>query len=172
METKKESVLNQVIFDSKIHINCGYCSNRKGCKIRNEFIKTAKQFKNKGFVRQFKLDCPFKTQKYKNGSEVIFTVSFGAHKEKYEWECDWDVENCNNCSNEYNCVDGIVTFINKRYKGNVELKGRIYGYANKGKYIIKVERQEFLKVKKYFNRYGFEYISYFITTQKYIKKIV
>ena len=168
-------------FEAKIHINCGYCGLLKGCKIRKTFIETAKQFTYKGFHKEFKLNCPFEIQKYKDGTEINFTVAYGAHKVKKEWECNRD---CDECSQE-NCKDGIITFRNKRYIGKVNLSGKIQGYMGHGKYIVNVHNGEFIKVKHLFNRYdllvlhkisnvfgwcGDDFVPNFVTKQRFILK--
>ena len=173
--------VSELDFDSKIHINCGYCGLLKGCVIRKTFIETAKQFSSKGFSKKFKLKCPFEIQKYKDGTEIKFTVAYGAHNVRTEWDCEWDCDYCNRTD----CRDGIITFKNKRYKGTVELKGKIEGYIERGKYIINVAHDEFNKVKNNFNRYdmlmlhkisdsfgwaGEDFIPTFVTKERFILK--
>jgi len=181
----EQKQIKNTYFPSKIHINCGYCGLVKGCKIRKSFIETAKQFTKKGTRLKFELKCPFEEAKYKDGDEVIFSVAYGAHRVKKQWECTWDCDSCN----RDDCKDGIITFKNKRYKGNVQLTGTIHGYMGKGKYIIDVPHSEFMKVKHNFNRYdllvlhkisdnfgwcGYDFIPYtvryFVTKQKFILK--
>ncbi len=65
---------NELEYDSKIHINCGYCGLLKGCVIRKTFIETAKKFTNKAAQLKFKLECPFETQKYKGEKQYIFGI--------------------------------------------------------------------------------------------------
>ena len=173
--------VSDIDFDSKIHINCGYCGKLKGCLIRKAFIETAKQFSNKAIELKFKLKCPFETQKYKNGTEIKFTVAYGAHNVRTEWDCEWD---CDYCKRD-DCNDGIIIFKNKRYKGTVELKGKIEGYIDRGKYIVNVAHSDFLKVKDKFNRYdmlmlhkisdgfgwaGDDFIPTFVTKERFIIK--
>lgn len=172
------------IYVSKIHINCGYCALLKGCKIRKSFIETSEQFSFTGAHRNFDLKCDFKTPKYSDGQIIKFTVAYGVHDEKYEHQCDWD---CDQCQRPDNCVDGVKTFINKRYEGNVQLIGIIDGYIGKDKYVVEVSEIEYLKLKPYLNDRDVNklkeiseaispfsssrtYIPYFVTKQKFIIK--
>lgn len=151
-----------------ISINCGSCIFLKGCEIRKAFINTANL--NKIENCYYKLNCPKKrTNKVKDGEQVEFTVAYGKHIVPYEWE------------DEYG---NVTIFKNRRYTGNVTLKGEIKNYLGKKNYLILVDENHFYDNKGVFNEVDlkiikeisskFEYAELgkiaFVSKEKFIKQ--
>jgi len=148
-----------------IKINCGYCKNSKGCKIKKELRETVQRYpdisvdKNPhdytgySFTPDFKLKCPYQAPRYSYYQKVQIKIPYGAYRTTHEWECNWDVDYCDGCRNEDRCKDGVVTFKSKKYKGEAILNAEIFQPRGNGKYIVKINNSEYNSNLHYFNRY-------------------
>lgn len=138
---------------AKISINCRGCAV-SNCIIKKEFRDTAKkiQKQSKSLCEPtFTLKCPERTSKFEIGDVVKFTIAYGRHTVEKKWECNHTYD-CSDCKYE-NCEDGIVTFKNRSYAGNVEVEGVIVGWrSNLMTYAIAFHRSEYKRIKNLFTK--------------------
>ncbi len=139
-------------FPVGITINCRNCGNSKGCEIKKDFRNFVK---DKSYAHywetKFELRCPLKTRVFDTGDKVVFTVGAGTYFKKHLWQCNFDYTDCDICKHNYNCDNGTVEFMNKRYAKYVQLEGEISSFYWNELWFVRVKTEDFEKIKSDFN---------------------
>lgn len=135
---------------AKITINCGQCSKTK-CSIKKDFRSLVIEYPKIKYTHDigfpyeydpiFKLKCPYKKHKYKNGDKVIVSVGIQRYSKEFKHDCMIDDEfiDCDNCKYGNKCNDGEVTHINIRYAKYIEIEAEIDSYYKGDKYSYKYD---------------------------------
>lgn len=163
---------------AKISINCRGCAV-KNCIIKKEFRETANRIqKDSKSLNEptFSLKCSNRLSKFEVGDVVKFTIAYGRHTVEKKWKCNGG-DHCDECREKYreNCNDGIVTFYNRAYSGNVEVEGVIVGYRrNLMTYAIAFHIDEYKRIESLFtpndmklNSFNAD-INYYLKEQGYV----
>jgi hypothetical protein len=174
---------------------CGYCSKSRGCKIKKDFRDLASTNERYTEVKsnihqiiptyqrlnEFELICPFGDRKLNEGDKISFTLGIQRYIKTTLWDCDNDCDYCNND----NCDNGVVTFVNTRYKEYIKVAGTIVNLMRNDKWIISISEDEYHRIAKLCNTSdikffeeisekldpGQEFYMVFVSKEKYIEKV-